>query len=176
MAGKTGKTVSLEAIEEHLKRQDKEIAKSHVVTFAFFGATVALVAFSAWLARIPDITIRDYAFPIILGLAAMGIALYWVSRIDRIKVEKPLNELDKKSEKKMNLSPWLYFATAIGFPVFLAGWVGFVEVLIKSNPNITAGCWYLSFVVVMVIGLAAILPGVYMAVKVSWRNSMIEKK
>jgi hypothetical protein len=126
MAGKTGKMVSLEAIEEHLKRQDKEIAKSHMVTFASFGAAVALVGVSAWLARIPNITIRDYAFFIILGLAAMGIALCWVSRIDRIKVEKPLKELDKKSDRKMNLSPWLSFTFA-GFSVFLAGWVGIVE-------------------------------------------------
>ncbi|MBM4446548.1 MAG: hypothetical protein FJ023_04240 [Chloroflexi bacterium] len=83
MAGKTGKMVSLEAIEEHLKRQDKEIEKSHMVTFSFFGAAVALVGVSAWLARVPNITICDYAFFIILGLAVMGIASWGVSRIGK---------------------------------------------------------------------------------------------
>jgi hypothetical protein len=83
MAGKTGKIVNLEAIEEHLKRQDKEIQASHLLTFTSFGVAVALVGVSVWLARIPDITVWDYAFFIILGLAVMGIALWWVDRIGK---------------------------------------------------------------------------------------------
>jgi hypothetical protein len=81
MAGKTGKIVSLEAIEEHLKRQDKEIEKSHMAFLASFGVALALVGFSSLLARSPGITIGGYAFFIILGLAVLLIARWWVFRI-----------------------------------------------------------------------------------------------
>jgi len=81
MAGKTGKMVSLEAIEEHLKRQDKEIAGSNWVTFAAFSGSVALLGVSLWLGRLTNVTYIDIAFLIIFGLAFMGIA-WW--RVDRI--------------------------------------------------------------------------------------------
>jgi hypothetical protein len=77
-----------------------------------------------------------------------------------------------KINKKMNLSLWPTILAPVGFSVFLAGWVGVVEVLIKSNPNIPACCWYLFFAIVMIIGLALVaVPFVV------WQcNSRTEKK
>jgi cytochrome b561 len=168
MAGKARnisnkKTLSLKTIEEHLDRQDKEIAKSHWLTFAAFGAAVALVGVSAWLARIPNITIGDYAFFMLVGLAIMGMALWGVSRIG--KEDKKL----KKQNKKINLSAWLYFAIAVGLPVFLVGFAGFVGVRIASNPTIAAIYW----LIVAFVGLAIILA---VAVKAVCYNVRITKK
>jgi hypothetical protein len=46
MAGKTGKMVSLEAIEEHLKSQDKEIKQSTLLTLEAVGGAVILAGLS----------------------------------------------------------------------------------------------------------------------------------
>jgi len=149
MADKTRNKIGLEEIEEHLKRQDKEIQASHMVTLASFGVVVALVGVSAWLARIPDINMWDYAFFIILGLAVMFIALWWVLRIAK---------KDQKSEskvEKVKKFPWLSL-TFVGFSVFLAGWVGALEALMAIKPKFIVSYLYVWFVV-MFIGLAVMI-------------------
>ena len=81
MAGKTGKMVSLEAIEEHLKRQDKEIDQSNLVTIVAFGGTVVLMGASLLYQRFIAITILDIVFPFVLGAILVGGAWWWASKI-----------------------------------------------------------------------------------------------
>jgi len=83
MAGKTGKMVSLEAIEEHLKQQDKEIDRSTLTTFIAFGGTVVFVGGALLYEKFIRITLLDPIFFIVLGSAIVGAGYWWASRIGK---------------------------------------------------------------------------------------------
>jgi hypothetical protein len=73
MAGKTGKIVSLEAIDEHLKRQDKEIKQSAVWTLQAVGGAVIIAGLSFVVTSIfPDLARACYGvFLIVFGALFM---------------------------------------------------------------------------------------------------------
>ena len=80
MAGKTGKMVSLEAIEEHLKRQDKEIKQSTAWTLQAFGVTVVLAGVSFLV--IPKILWYGL-FLMGLGALLVVVVRFWNSMIGK---------------------------------------------------------------------------------------------
>lgn len=87
MAGKarnvSSKKVSFETIEEHLKRQDKEIERSTLATLIAFGGTVVFVGGALLYERFTKITILDPVFFIVLGSALVWIGWRWASKIGK---------------------------------------------------------------------------------------------
>jgi Flp pilus assembly protein TadB len=73
-------TVTLKAIEEHLKRQDKEIKQSAVWTLQAFGITVFLAGVSFLV--IPKILWYGL---FLMGLGALFVVVvrFWNSRIGK---------------------------------------------------------------------------------------------
>ena len=101
MTNKNGKTltkeVTLEEIEEHLKQQDRETKRGYLLTFAAFGGSVALVGTSLWIGS-GDLSLAsfrsEYGLLFVVGLAAMVLAKYKVSRI---KDEKKTGEVTQET-------------------------------------------------------------------------------
>ena len=75
------KVTSLEDIEKHLARQDKEMIQSNWLTFAAFGGSVALLGVSLWLGSLANVTVFDYVFLIVFGVAFLIVALQQSSRV-----------------------------------------------------------------------------------------------
>jgi len=71
---------TLKDIEEHLKQQDNEMKKSNWLTFAAFGAAVALVGLS--LAIVED---RFYYWVVAIGVVVMVMSYIKAKRIDTKK-------------------------------------------------------------------------------------------
>jgi len=80
MAGKTGKMVSLEAIEEHLKRQDRTTFQSLWWSVAAtVGLPIFLVGLVGWggvkMASNPDCAARYWLIVAFVGVIAISIGV-----------------------------------------------------------------------------------------------------
>jgi len=152
VAGKTRKAsrkkiVNLEAIEDHLDREDekfelhdKKTGQSLWWSFAALGIPIMLVGTTLNtqnedVARIMGVILFYFGVAVILG-GVLGIVKPWRLNFGSIKKNEKLNQRGKK----MKPSIWLTIGAPVGFSVFLTGWMGFVQVLIVNNPNVPVGC------------------------------------
>lgn len=78
----------LTRIEEHLKRQGKEVAQGAWRTIAIFGASIIMVAVGLWIERMvasPVGFMANYAFLLICGFGIMTRALGQYLKIKKSK-------------------------------------------------------------------------------------------
>jgi fatty acid desaturase len=80
MAGKTGKMVSLEAIEEHLKRQDKKMIQSLWWSYAAtIGLPIFLIGLAGWggvkMASNPNCTAIYWLIVAFVGVIVISIGV-----------------------------------------------------------------------------------------------------